>query len=63
MRKAYKYAQNAVDIEPNNLSYLLVLVRIYLVLGHKLNAKRELERAAKLDPKNKIVKDLLKEVR
>ncbi len=62
MRKAYKFAQKAVDIEPNNLSNLLVLVRIHLVLGHKLNAKRELERAAKLDPKNKIVKDLLKEV-
>jgi len=63
IRKAYQFAQKAVDIEPNNVSYLLVLARIDLVIGHKLNAKRELERAAKLDPKNKIVKDLLKEVR
>ncbi|MBN1654117.1 MAG: DnaJ domain-containing protein [Deltaproteobacteria bacterium] len=63
MRKALKFAQKAVDIEPRNLSCLLVLARVYLAIGLKLNAKRELEKAVKLDPGNKMVKDLFKEVR
>jgi tetratricopeptide (TPR) repeat protein len=63
LRSAQKMAQKAVDVEPNNVSNLLVLVRVYLALGLKLNARRELEKAAKLDPKDKIVNDLFKEVR
>jgi hypothetical protein len=36
---------------------------VYLGAGLKLNARRELEKAAKLDPSDEMIKNLLKEAR
>lgn len=63
LTKAQRYAQRAVDLEPTNVSNITMLARIYLAGGLRLNAKRELHKASKLEPKNEVVKHLLKEVR
>jgi curved DNA-binding protein CbpA len=62
-RRAKKPAQKAVELEPENADNLLLLARVFVAADMKLNAKRELEKAAKLDPSNEMVKNLLKEVR
>ncbi len=62
-RRAQKYAQKAVELEPDKAENLLLLARVFMAADMKLNAKRELEKAAKLDPANEMVKNLLQEVR
>lgn len=62
-RRAQKFAQKAVELEPGNADNLVLLARVFVAADMKLNAKRELEKAAKLDPSNEMVKNLLKEVR
>ena len=62
-RRAQKYAQKAAELEPNKVCHLLLLARVFVAADMKLNAKRELEKAAKLDPSNEMVKNLLLEVR
>jgi DnaJ domain len=59
LRGAQKYAQQAVFLAPNDIDSRVLLAQTYLTVGLKLNAKRELDAAAKLDPENEVVKNLL----
>lgn len=59
LRGAQKYAQQAVFLAPNDIDSRILLAQIYMTIGLKLNARRELEAAAKLDPGNEMVKNLL----
>ena len=61
MQVAQKYAQRAVDLEPESVLNLIILARVYLAVGMKPNAKTGLEKAAKLDPSDEMVKNLLRE--
>ncbi len=63
LRSAQKYAQQAVFLAPTDLEARVVLAQIYLTLGLKLNAKRELDTALKLDPASEIVKNLLSDLK
>lgn len=47
---ASSYARQAVDLDPYSQEFRLTLVEVYLGAGLALNAKRELEAAAKIDP-------------
>jgi Flp pilus assembly protein TadD len=63
LHRAQRYAQKAVQLSGNNTQNLILLARVYLAAGLKLNAQRELEKAAKLDPRDQIVNNLLREAR
>lgn len=63
MRGAQKYAQRAVRLLPTDIDARILLAQIYLTVGLKLNAKRELDAAAKLDPENEMVKNLLSDLK
>jgi len=63
LRGAQKYAQRAAFLAPDDIDARILLAQIYLTVGLKLNAKRELDAAAKLDPENEMVKNLLSELK
>jgi tetratricopeptide (TPR) repeat protein len=63
MHRAQAYAQRAVTLDGRSVENLTVLARVYLAAGLKLNALRELEKAAQLAPKDEMVNNLLREVR
>ncbi|MET0343489.1 MAG: DnaJ domain-containing protein [Polyangiales bacterium] len=63
LRGAQKYAQQAVFLAPSDVDARILLGQIYLTVGLKLNARRELEAAAKLDPQNEMVKNLFSELK
>jgi tetratricopeptide (TPR) repeat protein len=63
LHRAQTYAQRAVQLEGRNVENLTVLARVYLAAGLKLNALRELEKAAQLAPKDEMVNNLLREVK
>jgi hypothetical protein len=63
LHRAQRYAQRAVQLVANNTQNLTLLGRVYLAAGLKLNAQRELEKAAKLDPRDQIINNLLREAR
>jgi curved DNA-binding protein CbpA len=63
LHRAQKLAQRAVDLVPNSASHLVLLARVFLAVGLRLNAKRELEKAVKLDPQDEMIKNLLNEAR
>jgi hypothetical protein len=63
MHKAQRYAQRAVDAAPSDIANVVVLARVLLAAGLRLNARRELEKAVKLDPQNEMIKNLLREAR
>jgi len=63
LRGAQKYAQQAVFLAPEDIEAHLLLAQLYLTLGLKLNAKRELDVASKLDPGNEMVKNLLADLK
>jgi tetratricopeptide (TPR) repeat protein len=60
---AQRYAQRAVDLDPSSVGSVVVLARIFLAAGLRLNARRELEKAVKLDPQDEMIKNLLLETR
>jgi tetratricopeptide (TPR) repeat protein len=60
---AQKYAQKALQADAEDVARLALLARVYLAAGLKLNAVRELEKAAKLDREDEVVKNLLREAR
>ena len=63
LHRAQVYAQRAVTLDGKSVQNLTVLARVYLAAGLKLNAIRELEKAAQLAPKDEMVNNLLREVR
>lgn len=63
MHKAQRYAQRAVDAAPSDITNVVVLARVLLAAGLRMNARRELEKAVKLDPQNEMIKNLLREAR
>ena len=63
LRKARELAQRAVDLRPKNMVGHRILAQVYIAAGMKLNARRELDADLKLDPKDEIVKNLLREVK
>jgi tetratricopeptide (TPR) repeat protein len=63
LHKAARYAKRAVDAAPNDVANVVILARVFLAAGHRLNARRELEKAVKLDPQNEMIKNLLREAR
>jgi curved DNA-binding protein CbpA len=63
MTKAQRYATRAVDLAPHDPSNVVVLARVFIAVGLRSQARRELEKAVKLDPQNAMIKDLLREVR
>jgi tetratricopeptide (TPR) repeat protein len=63
MHEAQKYAEHAVKLDGKNVTNLTVLARVYLAAGLKLNALRELEKAAQLAPNDELVNNLLRDAR
>jgi len=63
LHRAQRYAQRAVDLKPKVVDNLLVLARVCLAAGLKLNASRALQQAAVIEPRNEMVKNLLNEAR
>jgi tetratricopeptide (TPR) repeat protein len=63
MTKAQRFATRAVDLAPNDPANVVVLARVFITAGLRSQARRELEKAVKLDPQNAMIKDLLREVR
>jgi curved DNA-binding protein CbpA len=52
LRKAKEYAARACETEPEHAEYRKTLGLIYKAAGLRANARRELERALRLDPKD-----------
>lgn len=63
LHRARAYGQRAVELAPGDVKVRLALARVFIAAGLKLNAKRELEIAAKLDPGDDLVKNLLRELK
>ncbi len=63
LHQARRLAQQAVDQAPDDAKNRMALGRVFLSAGLKLNARRELEAAAKLDPGDEMVKNLLREAK
>ncbi len=63
LKQAVRLAQRAVELAPQNVFAVRVLGRAFMSAGMTLNAKRELERAVALDPKDDATKALLKELK
>ncbi len=55
-RRAAKYGEEAVKLDPNKASYRVTLALIYADAGLVLRARGEIERAQALEPQNPLVK-------
>lgn len=60
---AQRCAETAARLQPGKVDNLIALAEVYLGAGLKLNARRELEKAVKLDANNEVVKNLLREAK
>jgi curved DNA-binding protein CbpA len=60
LRKAKEYAGRACEAEPDNAEYRKSLGLIYKAAGLRANARRELERAVRLNPKDAEARSELK---
>jgi golgin subfamily B member 1 len=58
-----QHAQHAVTLRPDHLASQLLLAEICLKMGMGSVARRHLEAALKLDPRNAEAKSLLRQVR
>lgn len=61
LRQASEYGKKATTLDPTNIQYKITLATVYLAAGMLLNARRELEQAQQIDPKNQQVKTLLQQ--
>jgi hypothetical protein len=59
---AAELAKRAIQVEPGNADFKLTLATVFLEAGLGLNARRELEAAAQLSPRNANIQALLKRV-
>jgi curved DNA-binding protein CbpA len=62
-RRAAKYGEEAVKLEPNKATHRVTLALIYADAGLVLRAHGEIERAQALDPQNPLVKEALVRIR
>jgi curved DNA-binding protein CbpA len=62
LKKAKELAQQAVELEPESGVYRRTLGQIYAAAGLAANARRELETALRLDPKDKEAKSALRQL-
>jgi tetratricopeptide (TPR) repeat protein len=62
LRKARDYAIRSLELKPDVLDTRLLLARIYIGAGMDNSAAKELDEAAKLDPKHEMVKNLRKQL-
>jgi len=60
LKKAKEYGQRACELEPNVAANRKTLGQIYAAAGLAANAKRELEAALRLDPKDREAKEALR---
>jgi Tfp pilus assembly protein PilF len=51
-----------LELKPDSLETRLLLARIYIEAGMDASAAKELDEAAKLDPKHEMVKNLRKQL-
>lgn len=58
LRKSRDYALRSLELKPDSLDTRLLLARIYIEAGMDASAAKELDEAAKLDPKHEMVKNL-----
>lgn len=63
LKDAKQYAQRAVELEPANANYRLLLGKLLLEAGMKKLAKKEYEEALKRDPENAEAKAQLRKLR
>jgi len=63
LHKAARFAELAVQKSPTTTEFRITLGAVYLDAGLFLRARSELEHAAKLDPNNAVLKDLLARAR
>lgn len=63
LHRARGFAQKSVQLNPRDIESRIVLAKVYLSADLQLNARRELESAAKLDPTNEMVKNLLADMK
>lgn len=63
LRKAQEYAARGVAKHPKDAKFRLTLARVFVELNLHLNAKREIETALELEPKNADALELLKVVK
>lgn len=63
LAKAKEYGTHAVQIDPNSVEARRVLAEVYLALGLKKNARREVDMALKIDSGNAEIKELLKRIK
>jgi curved DNA-binding protein CbpA len=59
---AAELAKRAIAIDPQNADYKITLAAVFIQAGLGLNARRELEAAAQLSPRNATIQALLKTV-
>jgi tetratricopeptide (TPR) repeat protein len=62
LHAAAELAKRAIQIEPRNAEYKITLATVFLEAGLHLNARRELEAAAQLSPRNATIQALMKRV-
>jgi tetratricopeptide (TPR) repeat protein len=62
LHAAAELAKRAIQIEPRNPEYKITLATVFIEAGLSLNARRELEAAAQLSPRNATIQALLKRV-
>ncbi len=60
LRQAATLAQRAMQLDPQQIKHRLTLAEIYIGAGLQLNARRELEAAARLAPDDANIEALLK---
>ncbi len=62
LHRAKELAQRAVDLDGEDIRSLRTLAQVFVAAGLGLNARRVLQRAAELDPKDEIVENLLRDL-
>lgn len=62
-RRAQRYAERAVELSPSDATSYRILGEAFLAAGFPLNARKALENASRLDPRDTLTKTLLKQTR
>ncbi len=60
LHEAARLAQVAISLDPQRAAYHVTLYLVYVAAGLGLNARREIEAAARLDPEDATIQGLLK---